>query len=248
MTTEELIYQVFGPLSQGAPGDESATLKALNEIPGHQGMERVLDLGVGHGRSTFTLARALPGAEITAVEIHAPFVDRIAQRAREGGIFGRVRPLCASMESLEVESGTIDLVWAEGSIYVIGIERALGQWRPWLVPDGHIAFSDFVWWTERPSREPQTFWAREYPGMASEPAIRALAEAAGYHVTGSFRLSRAAHEACYGPLEARVTELETGAGPDLGDLLAEIRQEIDVVRRFRDEAGYTFFVLRRVDG
>jgi len=24
--------------------------------------------------------------------------------------------------------------------------------------------------------------------------------------------------------------------------------EIDVVRRFSDEAGYTFFVLRRVDG
>ena len=46
----------------------------------------------------------------------------------------------------------------------------------------------------------------------------------------------------------RVAELETGAGPDLGGLLAEIRQEIDVVRRFRDEAGYTFFVLRRVDG
>lgn len=51
MTTEALIYQVFGPLSQGAPGDESATLKALSEIPGRRGMERVLDLGVGHGRS-----------------------------------------------------------------------------------------------------------------------------------------------------------------------------------------------------
>ena len=27
-----------------------------------------------------------------------------------------------------------------------------------------------------------------------------------------------------------------------------IRKEIDVVRRYRDEAGYTFFVLRRADG
>lgn len=194
-----------------------------------------------------TLARALPDAGITAVEIHAPFVDTLSGRLREAGVADRVQALCASMEDLEVESGTIDLVWAEGSIYVVGIERALGQWRPWLVPGGHVAFSDFAWWTERPSREPQAFWAREYPGMASEPATRALAEAAGYRVTASFRLSRAAHEAYYGPLEARVAELETGAGPDLGGLLAEIRQEIDVVRRFRDEAGYTFFILRRVD-
>ena len=248
MTTEELIYEVFGPLEQGAPGGESATLKALSEIPDREGVERVLDLGVGHGRSTFSLAGALPGADITAVEIHAPFVDEIARRVREAGLAGRVHPLCASMESLEVDGGTIDLVWAEGSIYVIGIERALALWRPWLRPDGHVAFSDFVWWTEHPSKEARAFWANEYPGMGSEPAIRALAEAAGYHVTASFRLSEAEHEAYYGPLEARVAELEPGAGPDLLDVLEGIHREIDVVRRFRDEAGYTFFILRRVGG
>ena len=248
MTTEELIYEVCGPLEQGAPGGESPTLRALSEIPNREGVKRVLDLGVGHGRSTFSLARALPGADITAVEIHAPFVDEIARRVREAGLSGRVHPLCASMEDLEVESGTIDLVWAEGSIYVIGIGRALALWRPWLRPNGHVAFSDFVWWTERPSKAARAFWESEYPGMASEPAIYALADAAGYHVAAGFRLSKAAHEAYYRPLEARVAELETGAGADLAGLLEGIRREIDVVRRFRDEAGYAFFILRRVDG
>ena len=245
---DEAIYEVFGPLSQGAPGNDASTLRALDAVPGRDAVRQVLDLGAGHGRTTFALARALPDARIAAVEIHPPFVERIARRAREAGLADRVRAIRGDMENIGVAEGSIDLVWAEGSIYLVGIERALAMWRPWLGPGGCVAFSDFVRWTGDLSKEARAFWAVEYPDMASEAAIRSRAEDAGYRVLSDFRMPKEAHDAYYVPLEARVAELAGRADAAVTRVLEEIRTEIDTVRRFSDEAGYTFFVLQRAEG
>ena len=245
---DEAIYEVFGPLSQGAPGNDASTLRALDAVPGRDAVRQVLDLGAGHGRTTFALARALPDARIAAVEIHPPFVERIARRAREAGLADRVRAVCGDMENIDVAEGSIDLVWAEGSIYLVGIERALAMWRPWLRPGGCVAFSDFVRWTGDLSKEARAFWAVEYPDMASEAAIRSRAEDALYRVLSDFRMPREAHDAYYVPLEARVAELAGRADAAVTRVLEDIRTEIDIVRRFSDEAGYTFFVLQRAEG
>lgn len=149
------------------------------------------------------------------------------------------------MENIEIARKSLDLVWAEGSIYVMGIERALARWRPWLASGGCVAFSDFVWWTDDRSDGASEFWASEYPDMATEVAIRSIAEFVGYRVVSSFRLPKEAHEAYYLPLEARVAELADCDDTGVVKLLENIRTEIDVVRRFSDEAGYSFFVLQR---
>ncbi len=248
MSLDDAIYEVFGPLPQGAPGNDASTLRALDAVPGRDAVRRVLDLGAGHGRTTVVLARAVPDARITAVEIHSPFAGRIAERARELGFSDRVGAECGDMGKIDVAAGSIDLIWAEGSIYVIGMERALALWRPWLREGGCLAFSDFVQWTGVLSKEARAFWAVEYPDMASEDAIRSRAEAAGYRTVDSFRMSREAHDAYYVPLVARIAELAGCADGDVRKVLDGIRTEIDVVRRFSDEAGYTFFVLRRADG
>lgn len=248
MSVEETLYEVFGPLAQGAPGNDAATLRALDAVPGRDTVRQVLDLGVGHGRTTFTLAEALRNARITAVEIHAPFVRRITERARKAGVAHRVHVVCEDMEKIDIADGSIDLVWAEGSIYVVGMEQALLTWRSWLRPGGCLAFSDFVRWTDDLPAEARDFWAMEYPDMASEAVIHSRAEAAGYRVVSSLRMSEEAHEAYYLPLEARVTELTDHADASVQEILGGLRKEIDVVRRFLDEAGYMFFVLQRADG
>ena len=247
MSVEDILYEVFGPLVQGAPGNDASTLRALGAVPDRDSVSQVLDLGVGHGRTTFTLADALRNARITAVEIHAPFVRRITERARKAGVAHRVHAVCGDMEKIDTADGSIDLVWAEGSIYVVGMERALITWRPWLRPGGCLAFSDFVRWTDDFPEEARDFWAMEYPDMASETVIRSRAEAASYRVVSSFRMSEEAHEAYYVPLEARVDELAGHADADIQEILGGLRKEIDIVRRFRKEAGYMFFVLQRAD-
>ena len=248
MSVEEFLYEVFGPLAQGAPGNDAATLRALDAVPGRDAVRQVLDLGAGHGRTTFTLADSLRDARITAVEIHAPFVRRITERARKAGVAHRVHAVCEDMEKIDVADGSIDLVWAEGSIYVVGMERALLTWRPWLRPGGCLAFSDFVRWADDLPEVAREFWAMEYPDMASEALIRSRAGGAGYRVVSSFRMSEEAHEAYYFPLEARIAELADHADAGVQEILGGLRKEIDVVRRFLDEAGYMFFVLQRIDG
>ena len=248
MSLDEAIYEVFGPLPQGAPGNDASTLRALDAVPARNAVRRALDLGAGSGRMTFALVQALPDARITAVEIHAPFVEQIVRRARETGVADRIRAVCEDMAKIDVAAGSIDLIWAEGSIYIVGMERALAMWHPWLRPGGCVAFSDFVQWTGDLSKEARAFWAVEYPDMGSEVAIRSRAEVAGYRVVSSFRMPKEAHDAYYVPLEARVAELAGCADTQVRRVLEDIRKEIDVARRFPDEGGYTFFVLRRGDG
>ena len=248
MSLDDTIYAVFGPLPQGAPGNDASTLRALDAVPGRDAVGQVLDLGAGRGRTTFALAQALPRAQITAVEIHAPFAGQISERAREAGLADRVHALCGDMAKIDVATGSIDLIWAEGSIYVVGMERAFALWRHWLRPGGCIAFSDVVRWTGDLSEEARAFWAAEYPDMASEAAIRSRAEAAGYRVVAGFRMPKEAHDAYYVPLEARGAELAGCADTDVQQVLAGLRREIDIVRRFSDEAGYSFFVIQRAEG
>ena len=119
------------------------------------------------------------------------------------------------------------------------------MWRPWLRPGGCVAFSDLAWWTGDPSREARAFWAAEYPDMASEAAIRSRAEAAGYRTVDGFRMPKEAHDAYYVPLEARAAELAGRAEPGVRKVVEHIRKEIDIVRRFLGEAGYSFFILQR---
>ena len=245
VSIDDVMYEIFRPLPQGAPGNDASTLRALDAVPCRDTLRRVLDLGAGHGRTTFALARALPDARITAVEIHEPFVERIAERARTSGLAHHVHAMCGDMAEIDVAAGSVDLIWAEGSIYVVGMERAFVMWRSWLRPGGCLAFSDFVRWTGGLSNEARAFWAVEHPDMASEAAIRSRAEAAGYRLVRSFRMSMDAHEAYYVPLEARMAELAGSADAEMLKVHEDIRTEIDVVRRYRDEAGYTFFVLQR---
>jgi SAM-dependent methyltransferase len=247
VSIDDVLYEVLGPLAQGAPGNEASTLHALDAIPDRDGIRRVLDLGAGHGRTTLSLARALPGAQVVAVDVHAPFVEGIAEEAREAGLAGRVRGLCGDMERIDVDVGSIDLIWAEGSIYVVGVERALATWHLWLRPGGWVAFSDIAWWTGSPSGQASAFWASEYPDMVPEATTCARAEAAGYRVLKRFHLTAEAHDAYYGPLEARIGELARCVDADVKHVLRSLRREIDIVRRFSDEAGYTFFILQRRD-
>ena len=87
-----------------------------------------------------------------------------------------------------------------------------------------------------------------YPDMATEDTIRSRFHSAGYRGIESFRMSRDAHDAYYIPLEARMAGLAGSANTDVLQVLEDLRVEIDVLRQHADDAGYTFFVIRREDG
>ncbi|HBC37406.1 MAG TPA: SAM-dependent methyltransferase, partial [Porphyromonadaceae bacterium] len=64
----------------------------------------------------------------------------------------RVKGITGDMASLPFKEEELDLIWSEGSIYNIGFEKGLNEWRKLLKRGGYIAISEASWFTvERPA-------------------------------------------------------------------------------------------------
>jgi SAM-dependent methyltransferase len=210
---------------------------------------RVLDVGCGPGSQTLELARLCPG-EITAVDTHQPYLDRLRQRAADAGFGHRITTLNRSMLGMGFGDRVFDLVWAEGSIYIIGLEQGLREWRELLVDGGHVVFTELVWLRAEPPSEVAEFFRQGYPDMRHVDDVVALVGACGYDLVGHFTLpGEAWWRDYYGPLEKRLDRLvlKYAGDAEVLDMLELERTEIDMYRRYHDGYGYEFVVARKGD-
>jgi hypothetical protein len=79
--------------------------------------------------------------------------------------------------------------------------------------------------------------------MTDQAGITEQSAAAGYRVLGQRRLSDAAWEAYFTPLEARIALLWQDADATLGTVLDAAAEEIACWRAHRDEYGYLLSVV-----
>jgi len=205
---------------------------------------RVLDVGCGPGQRTLDVARLLPDATITAVDLHPPFVAEVRRRAATAGLGGRITALEGDMAALPFASASFDLLWSEGAACSIGVEAALRAWKPLLVPGGRLAFTEAVWLRGDPPERVRRCWD-EYTAMTDIEANRALARRCGYTLLGDFVLPAAARVDYYGPMAAHIEEVEPGlvGDPVAEGVLEEAREEIAMYRDHGDCYGYVFLVL-----
>ena len=240
-------FAIQDGLPRNGPGSDAITLEALRLLEPLAPHPRVLDIGCGGGRSTLALARALgPGAAVTGVEVHQPFLARLRRAAEAEGVAARVSTREESMDSLSDAPASVDLLWSEGATYIIGFERALALWRPLLAQGGRAAVSECSWLTSSPPDEAAAFFARGYPAMGTVVEDVARAERAGYRVLGTFLFPREAWWAeYYGPMLVRISELRESArsDPALATAIAEAEREIALHRRFGASYGYVFYLL-----
>ncbi len=78
---------------------------------------RVVDLGAGSGTGTLSLARHLPQAEITAVDLDEEMLAHLRDRAQQAGVADRVRTVPADLDQDWPDLGPADLVWASASLH-----------------------------------------------------------------------------------------------------------------------------------
>jgi len=199
---------------------------------------------------TLTLARLCPGATIIASDIHQPFLDDVTERAAKAGLDGRITTLRISMDDLMFPAGSFDLIWAEGSAFVMGFHEALSSWKRLLKQGGYLVVSDLFWFTHTPTQECRQFFEQQYPAMVHEEEAYGMIRDAGYSILATLRLPDVAWWKHYYIPLARRLEVLKGQYPDdqeVQALLASVEEEIAVFRTHSREYGYSFFILKKGD-
>lgn len=235
----DALFHLFTGLPRQGPGSEHSTREALRRLPELPPRPRVLDIGCGTGSQTRVLARLLD-AQITAVDIHAPYLEELAREP--------VETRCLSMDSLDFPPETFDLIWSEGAVFVVGVSKALELWGPLLKPGGCLAFSEATWLTESPPAEAQAFWSKAYPPMENTAGNRRKIEAAGFRLLDAFPLPADDWwQEFYTPLKKRIeaVRIESREWPELAAVIEETEHEIDLFGRYHAAYGYVFYICQR---
>lgn len=190
---------------------------------------RICDAGCGPGGDIPALLAAAPEGHVTAIDTHAAFVAQVPADPR---VTARV----GDMGAIE---GPYDFIWCAGAMYFLGVTDALRLWRDALVTGGAVAFSEPCLFADTPAA--RDLW-EGYPAT-DEAGIAAQVAAAGYRTLGTRRLSDAAWEAYYVPMEARIAALRPGADDALNAVLDDGAAEIAAWRAVRAETGYLLSVV-----
>lgn len=242
--THNAFFALHRALPRQSPGSDATTRRLLELVGPRPDRPRVLDLGCGPGRASLLLA-AEAGAEVTAVDLHQPFLDELREAAEARGLGGRIRTVRADMADLtgpDFTDGSFDLVWAEGSAYLVGFDTALRDWRRLLAPGGAMAVTECVWTTDAPSPGARAFW-EPHATLRPVAANTAAAVAAGWQVTGVLVQPDSDWDEYYVPLAERVAAADPSA-PGMAEALAATRQELAARRDHGTEYGYAGYVLR----
>ena len=103
----------------------------------------ILDLGCGTGAGALALAQRFEAADVIAVDMSAPMLDRLQARSRELGVAGRIRTLQADLDAGWPATGPVDLVWASNSLHhVKDPDQVLAGVFTALRPGGLLAVAE----------------------------------------------------------------------------------------------------------
>jgi ubiquinone/menaquinone biosynthesis C-methylase UbiE len=240
-----VFFEIHRNLPQEGPGRDEYTRKAFRLLPPMKQPE-ILDVGCGPGTPTMELARLTDG-QITAIDIHQPYLDRLTRRSAEAGLSDRIKTMNISMFEMDFPPESFDIIWAEGFINLLGFEQGLRAWRRFLKEEGFLVVHDVAWIQPDPPGEAIEYWSRMYPDMRSVAERLETIADCGYKLVGQFVLPEDAWwKEYYGPLEARLQELSLKYKGD-AEALREIRQEqreVEMYRRYSRWYGTVFLTMK----
>lgn len=245
---EDMFWKVHHGLPREGPGNEESTRKALEKVDLTAEEPQILDIGCGPGTQTITIAKYFKEATVTAVDTHVPFLDQLVIKADREKLLDRIEPLAMSMMELKFKDASFDLIWAEGSIYIMRFEKGLRAWNRYLRPGGYLAVTELAWLTRNPPEKVRSFWEEANPGMTYWEDLKPVVAQAGYTLVDAFILPEEAWwDNYYLPMEARIAELREAYKDDeeAQSYLANEYTEIDMYREFSGTYSYVFYIMRK---
>ena len=187
---------------------------------------RILDVGCGSGVPTIELAKLSDG-EIIGLDIDQPLLEKLNRKIEKEGFSNRVKAKKCSLFEIDFPDKSFDIIWAEGSIWIIGFEKGLKEWRRLLKPNGFLVVHDEI--------------------KTVSNKIEKIPKC-GYKLVDHFSLPEDAHwTEYYRPLEIRIKELHIKYQNNLEtlEIIKKYQNEIDMVKRNPKDHSSAFFVMQK---
>ena len=116
------------------------TRKAFKILPKCKN-PHILDIGCGSGVPTIELAKISNG-HVIGIDIDLTSLNLLRRKIKEMGLNNRVSVIEDSILTMNFPEESFDIIWSEGSIFVIGFENSLRKWRRFLKPNGFLVIHD----------------------------------------------------------------------------------------------------------
>ena len=116
------------------------TRKAFEFLPKLKNPQ-ILDIGCGTGVPTIELAKISDGY-IIGIDIDVTSLDLLQRKIKKMGLNNQVNIINDSILNMDFPKENFDIIWAEGSIFVIGFENSLKSWHRFLKPNGFLVIHD----------------------------------------------------------------------------------------------------------
>lgn len=243
----KVFFEIHSDSPREGPGSNNSTRKAFSFIKNVSPSPAILDIGCGPGAQTMCLAEIAKG-EITAVDNHKPFIDELKKNVEKAGLQKRVRPIVADMCKLDFEPDSFDCIWAEGCIYIIGVEKGLNLWKPFLKKNGIVAFTEVSWLRDDIPEEVERFWKKNYPSISDIRGNIERIQKAGYELIDHFVLPEIDWwSQYYYYIEKKLETLDEKYRDDEEAyvILQMEKEEINLYSRYSDYYGYVFYITRK---
>ena len=262
-----LFWELHAGLGQQAPGSNEATLHALDFTVEHvltvkPNLQALtcLVIGCGPGREVLVIANhpafaERGGSKIIATDTSEVLLNELRHRITRAQLpasLVEVRNVSMTMLCNEFHAQEFSILWSEGSAYVIGIEKALQEWKPLLTVDaGVLALTECCWLVEDKKEVPSEcfdFWEKEYPGMKTIKEVKLLAGDMGYKLLRYFTLDKECWENYYQPIRFRLQKLKEKYKNDDSALqtIHTEEHEVNIYDKYSTYYGYVFFLLQRI--
>jgi ubiquinone/menaquinone biosynthesis C-methylase UbiE len=245
----KVFFEIHSGLPREAPGSNQSTRIAFASITDLPRNPVILDIGCGPGAQTIAIAQLSEGL-IHAVDNHRPFLEQLKQNAARAGLNGKIISSLGDMNELPFKANSFDLIWAEASLYIIGVKKAFELWRPLIRSNGYIAFTEISWLRRDLPEEIRTFWRNAYPSMTSISENIKIIESSGFELVRRFNLPEDDWWSdYYNPITKKLPALKNKYkdDPEALDVIANEENEIDLFRRYSAYFGYVFYIARRID-
>jgi SAM-dependent methyltransferase len=245
--TRDIFFEIHQGLPREGPGRNDYTRKAFEMLP-ELDKPKILDIGCGPGGPTIELAR-ISGGFVIGLDRHQPYLDVLEEKIEKAGFSERMQAVNGSLFAMDFQDESFDVVWSEGSIYIIGFEKGLKKWRRFIKPHGFLVVHEMTWLKSDPPKEISDYWKKMYSGITTIPHNLEVIPRCGYDVLGHFPLPEDAWwQEYYHPLQECINKLKTKYKDDreaLGILDSE-QEEIDLYKKYSEWYGSVFYVMQKL--